>query len=137
MWHPILKIQPEEYFIRRRASISKAKSTFARRRFALLFVERNVKAFGHQSLADVFDRFRATEVCVRYFLISPVRAISVGREKHLSPTHLLGRALEFFHHGLEYTTLFFCKTNDIFLLHGHLHVLEIMKERSLNRSPNI
>jgi hypothetical protein len=65
-----------------------ALATNATLRFA---VERILKPFGHETLPNVFDGFRATVERVGDLHIGPVGSIRICLEQHSGAKHLLSR----------------------------------------------
>src|SRR6266851_6833613 len=82
-------------------------------------VQRDLKAYGHEALPDVFYRFRPTQKGFRNFFICPVGAIGIGLEEHVRSPNLLRRTLQLFHHTAQRFSSLVCQANNILFFHGN------------------
>jgi hypothetical protein len=81
-------------------------------------MQRALETFGHETLAHVFDGWRATVERIGDLRIGPVRAIHIRLEQHAGPQHLLRRCPSLLDQTVQYFSLSIREPNNIFLWHG-------------------
>ena len=80
-------------------------------------MQRDLKTFGHETLAHVFDGLCATVDGVGDLRIGPVWAIRIRLEQHVGPQHLLRRRPSLFDQTVQHFSLSIREPNNIFLWH--------------------
>ena len=81
-------------------------------------MQRDLKTFGHETLANVFDGLRATVERVGDLCIGPARAIRIRLEQHVGPQHLLRRRPSLLDQTVQHFSLSIREPNNVFLWHG-------------------
>lgn len=89
-------------------------STNSRLRFA---VERDFKALGHESLANVFHGFRAAVKRLGDLQIDPVGPLRIRFEQNSGAKHLLRRSTLLLDQSVQYFPFAIREPNNILLLH--------------------
>jgi hypothetical protein len=89
-----------------------------RRFHARLAVERDLEAFGHETLADILDGLGAAAKGLGDSGIGPGRPVGIGLEEHLGPSDLERGALEPPNDLFENRAFGIRQPDDILLLHG-------------------
>ena len=81
-------------------------------------MQRGLAAFGHETLAHIFDGLRTTVERVGDLHIGPVRAIRIRLEQHVGTQHLLRRNPSLLDQIVQHFSLSIREPNNISLWHG-------------------